>query len=150
MVLYGDMPFIKAESIKNLIASHEGQHAVFSMFTTKVPNFEGTFGAYSVYGRIIRNKEGKIVAIKEFADASETERQITEINPGIYMFRSSWLKDNLSKIKPNNKLNEYYLTDIVEVATTNGVKINSFEIQPEEVFGINNPVQLKAAESLLV
>lgn len=158
LVLYGDMPLIKAESLKRLITLHHKNQANLSMFTAKVPNFENEFVSLGHFGRIIRNSflssnqkgMGEIIKITEFKDASESERQIKEVNPGIYMFNTKWLWENITEIKNKNVQNEYYLTDIVEIAINQKEPIHSLEINPREVLGINNLEELKLVEKMLV
>jgi len=149
LVLYGDMPFIKATSLKKLIHLHDSQQAVISMFTSYVPNFNGHYENFLRFGRIIRNQYKEIVKIREFADATLEEQSIREINPGIYLFQSQWLWDNIDKIDDNNVYQEFYLTDIVEIAIQEGHSIQSLTISPKEIFGINTEQQLKQAQKLI-
>jgi bifunctional UDP-N-acetylglucosamine pyrophosphorylase/glucosamine-1-phosphate N-acetyltransferase len=148
LVLYGDMPFIKAESLKKLMRLHHEQKSNLSMFTSVVNNFE-KHASLNGFGRIIRDVYGNIIKITEYKDASGEERKIREVNPGIYMFNSKWLWDNIAKISDKNAQREYYLTDIVEVAIARGENIYSLNINPSEVAGINSPEELVAAELLL-
>ncbi len=149
IVLYGDMPMIKADSIQRLIDLHSSTHAKLSMFTTKVPSFEGPYEAMQHYGRIIRSESGDIVKITEFKDALPEEQKIREVNPGIYMFNTEWLWQHMTAITNNNAQHEYYLTDIIEVAMRTGEDIYSLEITPEEVFGINTKEHLARAHELV-
>jgi bifunctional UDP-N-acetylglucosamine pyrophosphorylase / glucosamine-1-phosphate N-acetyltransferase len=149
LVLYGDMPFIKASSIEKLLKSHEQVGSLFSMFTTKVRDFEAINETFLGFGRILRGGDGKIKCIREFLDATDEERAVTEVNPGIYLFDSRWLFRNLNLISPKNRQEEFYLTDIVEVAINQDISINSMLIEPLEVFGINTQAQRSMAEELL-
>lgn len=149
LVLYGDMPFIKAESLKKLMKLHQNQDAVISMFTAHVPSFSGRYQSMNNYGRIIRNKYNMLVKITEYKDATAKEKEIKEVNPGIYMFKTQWLWENIDKISNQNALQEFYLTDLVEVAIGEGKTIHSFKIFPEEVLGINTKEQLQQAEKVL-
>jgi bifunctional N-acetylglucosamine-1-phosphate-uridyltransferase/glucosamine-1-phosphate-acetyltransferase GlmU-like protein len=148
LVLYGDMPFIKAESLKSLINLHHQKGTNISMFFATVPNFEGIYESLKYFGRAIR-KNGNVTKIVEYYDATEAEKQITEINPGIYMFNTKWLWENIRQIKNQNAQGEYYLTDIVEVAIKQGVNINFLPIEPKEVIGINSKEELEIAEKIL-
>jgi bifunctional UDP-N-acetylglucosamine pyrophosphorylase / glucosamine-1-phosphate N-acetyltransferase len=148
-VLYGDIPLITAASLKKLMHVHDSQQAVISMFTAFVPNFEKEYANFLHFGRIIRNEFKEIVKIQEYADAAEEQRAIREINPGIYLFQSQWLWDNIDKIDDSNAQQEFYLTDIVEIAITEGHTIHSFAVNPKEILGINTIEQLKLAEKLL-
>ncbi len=148
LVLYGDMPFIKSESLNQLIGLHEKSSSKFSMLTTLVPNFENEYASFQGFGRIIRDQSGQLLQIREFVDASGEEKQITEVNPGIYLFDSKWLWGHIDSVL-KNKHGEYYLTDLVEIAIKGGESILTASIDPLEVFGINTPAQLKQAESLI-
>jgi len=148
LVLYGDMPFISAESLKKLMRLHHEQQSNISMFTTTVNNF-AEFPSLHKFGRIIRDTYGNILKITEYKDASAEERTIREVNPGIYMFNSTWVFNNIHTIQNKNAQGEYYLTDMVEVAIALGENICSLAIPPSEVIGINSPEELLAAEKLL-
>ena len=149
LVLYGDAPFIKAESLKKLIQKHFDSKANLSMFIAKAPNLEGEYASLAQFGRIKRGAGGDITGIIENKDASASENNITEVNPGIYMFNVDWLKKNIGKIQNNNTQGEYYLTDIVGIAIAEGEAVQTLEIDPKEVIGINSPEDLALAENLV-
>jgi bifunctional UDP-N-acetylglucosamine pyrophosphorylase/glucosamine-1-phosphate N-acetyltransferase len=149
LVLYGDMPFIKAESLKQLIQKHFDAQANISMLTAQTPSLEREYESLAQFGRIKRGNEGKITGIIEAKDASAADLKITEVNPGIYMFNVNWLKGNIGKIRNNNTQAEYYLTDIVGIAISGGENIQTLGINPKEIIGINNPDDLIRAEKLL-
>ncbi len=131
VVLYGDAPLIKADTIRKLISSK----ADMSVLTAKVANPHG-------YGRIVR-KNGKIFKIVEEVDADEEVKKINEINSGMYAFESEALKFALSKIKPSNKKGEYYLTDAVEILLKNGYEVDTVEVNdPNEILGANTQKEL--------
>ena len=149
VVLYGDTPFISAHSLKNLIQAQELTGDKLSMFTTTVKNFEGQFKPFEKFGRIIRSQSGDILKITEYKDCTEEEKKITELNPGIYCFNSQWLWDNIVRINKDNAQGEYYLTDLLEVAVSQGERVNSLPINPNEVLGINTWEDHGHAENLL-
>jgi bifunctional UDP-N-acetylglucosamine pyrophosphorylase/glucosamine-1-phosphate N-acetyltransferase len=150
LVLYGDHPFIKADSLKTLISSHFKSGSKISMLTTQVKNFTGENKPFEHFAKIIREPiEHEVVRIIEYKDASDVQKKIKEINPGIYMFNTKWLWENIKKIDNKNKQKEYYLTDIVQVALDLGEKVNSILIKPEEVMGINSKEDLEIAERLV-
>lgn len=149
LALYGDMPFIKASSLKKLINLHHKKKSKISMFTAKVPNFSGKFGSLNGYGRILRNSAGKIVEIVEFKDANERQRKNKEVNPGIYVFNSDWLWKNIKKISNHNVQKEYYLTDLIKIAFEEQENISNLQIDPKEVLGVNTPQDLAWAEKVL-
>jgi bifunctional UDP-N-acetylglucosamine pyrophosphorylase/glucosamine-1-phosphate N-acetyltransferase len=149
IVLYGDMPFVTAASLQKLIELHEHNGAKLSMFTGIVPNFEGVYEHFKGFGRIIRDDNSHIAKIQEYSDCSDEQKQITEVNPGIYMFSAEWLWPHLEKIGSKNAQGEIYLTDIIEIAIRDGQKIESLPIAPEEIYGINTPDHLAHAQTLI-
>ncbi|HMQ01447.1 MAG TPA: NTP transferase domain-containing protein [Candidatus Doudnabacteria bacterium] len=149
IVLYGDMPFTRQESLLKLIELHNSNHAMISMFTGVVPNFEHQYEHFLGFGRIIRDPQGHIVKIREYKDCTEEEKQITEVNPGIYMFNSEWVFEQLKRVNSENAQHEFYLTDIVELAIQDGQTIYSLPIAAEEIYGINTPAHLEFARKLI-
>ena len=136
LILYGDVPLIRAQTLKQLQDAATGGIA---MMTLTVANPTG-------YGRIVR-QDGNIQRIVEHKDASEHERNITEINTGIYCVDNACLHRWLPNLSNNNVQGEYYLTDIVEMAVSDGLHIGS--VQPEyefEVEGVNDRLQLATLE----
>lgn len=148
LVLYGDMPFIKPESLQKLIDLHHQKQSKFSMFTATVPNFENEFSSHNGFGRILRDENNQLLAIREFVDATESERKIKEVNPGVYIFNSNWLWAHVDQVKKNAR-DEYYLTDLMEIAVKQNLSIATADIDPMEVFGINTPQQLAQAEKMV-
>lgn len=149
IVLYGDMPFTRRESVLKLIDLHTSNQAKISMFTGVVPNFEQQYEHFLGFGRIIRDQAGHITKIQEYKDCSEEQKEITEVNPGIYMFNTEWLWQQLEQIGDHNVQHEFYLTDIVEMAIKDGQTIYSLPIAAEEIYGINTPEHLEYARKLI-
>jgi bifunctional UDP-N-acetylglucosamine pyrophosphorylase / glucosamine-1-phosphate N-acetyltransferase len=147
LVLYGDCPFITSGSIQKIIDSH--RNGILTMFTTRVNNFDGLYSGFRGFGRIFRDADGKIDAIREYIDCTDEERGIKELNPAVYVFNTKWLWENIDKIQSNNKQKEFYLTDLIHIAREQGHEIKTLDIDPREVYGINTKEQLKLAESLL-
>lgn len=148
IVLYGDMPNVSSETIKNLAQKHNLEQSVLTMMTTKVPNFDGIFNCFKSFGRIVRDSAGAIVRIVEEKDATEEEKNITEVNPSLFCFDGAWLWDNLPKLKNFNAQEEYYLTDLVGLSIEGKHKIASLEIDPLECIGVNTPEELELAEQI--
>ena len=101
------------------------------------------------YGRIITDEQNLDLRIIEQKDASEDERKIQEVFTGILLIDGSLLKSSLNKINNQNAANEYYLTDLVEILSEKGVRINCIQADPDEVLGANNKLELHELESIL-
>jgi bifunctional UDP-N-acetylglucosamine pyrophosphorylase/glucosamine-1-phosphate N-acetyltransferase len=137
LTLYGDVPLITQQSLNLLLnETPAGQVGVITA-TPKDP---------TGLGRIIRNGQ-EVVRIVEERDATPDERKINEINTGIFCLPGATLEAWLSSIKTNNAQNEYYLTDVVSIAKSAGVKVKAVAIEDTtEVLGVNNRVQLAHCE----
>lgn len=144
LVLYGDHALIRPQTIRDLRhAFHESHGSAIAMVTYIVPDFEVFSGQFRGFGRILRDKAGNILAIKEAKDASSRELQIKEVNPAYYLFRGEWLWDNLKGLSSSNAQNEYYLTDLIEAAISQGQKVTTIAgSNLEEAIGVNTCEQL--------
>lgn len=143
IVLCGDMPLIKKDTIMSFLRFHEDQNDDISVLTAKLEN---PFG----YGRIIKDTNGKIEKIVEEKDANDCERQINEINSGVYLFKTQILKKYLKEISNDNAQGEYYLPDIIEIGMKKGNKIGTYLIEnADEIMGVNSRKQLAEAESIM-
>ena len=141
LVLYGDVPLTRVETLKGLIATAAAKH--LALLTVELEQPSG-------YGRILRSKAGEIAAIVEEKDASKVQRQIREINTGIMAIPNQSLHDWLPRLKNTNAQKEYYLTDIVALAVKDGIKVEA--AQPGhawEVLGINSKGQLATLERIV-
>ncbi|WP_410210808.1 bifunctional UDP-N-acetylglucosamine diphosphorylase/glucosamine-1-phosphate N-acetyltransferase GlmU [Aquirhabdus sp.] len=137
LILYGDVPLVRAETLHRLLEAAAGGIA---MITLNLDNPTG-------YGRIVRDRKNLITRIVEQKDANDKEKAITEVNTGIYAVDNALLHRWLPQLSNNNAQGEYYLTDIVALASKDGIEIGS--IQPEyafEVEGINDRLQLADLE----
>jgi len=143
LILCGDVPLIRAETLRALIASHRERKSTVTVLTTYLEN---PFG----YGRIIKREGGRIVRIVEEKDTTPEERDVCEINSGIYCVESAFLFETVAGLTNDNAQGEYYLTDIVSRAATLGVPAVAFPVaDPDEVMGVNDRVQLAAASSVI-
>jgi len=161
LVLYGDHPLVKKETLEKIFTLQENTGAIITLATTRVDDFRDEFELFAYYGRILRvpivdvvrhrttDREGRIVAIREAKDCSEEEIKIKEVNPGYYCFDSAWLWQNIDKLKCNNIQGEYYLTDLVELAVKQKKNIQSVEIDPIQCLGANTPEQLRELEKFI-
>lgn len=148
LVLNADNPFVTTETIDSLFKEREQSGVKITLGTVTIPDFEEWRTAFLGFGRIKRAENGEIVAIVENKDASEEERKILELNPALMCFEKEWLFETLGKIKNENAQKEYYLTDLIQIAFTEGQKISSTSIMPKEAVGINSLEDLEIAENL--
>ena len=149
-VMHGDHPLVSLETIRELLGLIREKKTVMTLATLKFSDFEKEGKVMARAGRIIRNADGSVNRIVEFKDASEEERKITEINPSYYCFDTKWLWENIGKVKPNNAAKEYYLTDLLGIATMQGHKVYSVEVKnPFEGMGVNTPEELAVVENYL-
>jgi len=149
MVFYGDHVLLSPETIRTLSETHVHEGNTLTMATAIVPDFNEWRKSFYDFGRIIRTADGKLEKIVEKKDATAEELACREVNPGYYCFKASWLWTELEKIKPGNAQGEYYLTDLLQQAVEEKVKIGSIKIEPKEALGINTKEQLALVESLL-
>lgn len=149
IVLSGDQPFIKSETIQALLSKHLDSGAKITISTTTVPDFQDWRETLSKYGRIIR--VGKKIIDREYADASAEEKQIKELNVSCYAFNAPWLWANIKKItKEKNTQKEFYITDLWQIASEEGEKIESVQMSPEEALGANSKEELEILEQIVV
>jgi UDP-N-acetylglucosamine pyrophosphorylase len=143
IVLSGDVPLLTAKSMQRLIKHHFETHAAATILTAHIDDPNG-------YGRIIRNNDDSVKKIIEHKDATEEERQVKEINSGIYLFNKQKLFAGLKHITPHNVQKEYYLTDVFEYFWKHHWKVSALKATyVDEILGINTVAQLKEAETLL-
>ena len=144
LVLSGDVPLMKAETVEAAWKLHRSSNAAVTVFTFKA---EEAFG----YGRIVRGDKNELLRIVEQNDASPQELQIKEVNAGIYFFKSDKLFQALSSISNNNASGEYYLTDTISVIKDWGEPEAAFLVEdPLEVAGVNTQEQLSDLENQFI
>lgn len=149
LVLYGDHPLVHATTLKKLRFLHEREGRVITMMTTTVQDFEDWRRPFFDFGRILRNAGDEVIGIVEKKDATPDQLALREVNPAFFCFDASWLWEHLPKIQKQNAQGEYYLTDLIHMAITEGYRIASMNIDPLESIGVNTPEHLALAESVL-
>lgn len=138
LILFGDVPLLKTETIKKIVA--DVNESTLSLLTVFLENPKG-------YGRIIRDEDQKVIKIVEEKDATEIERQVSEVNTGIMAVLGRHLKKWLTQLGNQNAQGEYYLTDVIAMAVTDGIEIvTSQPTSADEVLGVNNRSQLAYLE----
>ena len=143
LVLSGDVPMIKVETLKKFIEHHNNSGAACMILSVRleVPTH---------YGRIIRDANDSFRKIVEERDANEEERQVKEINSGIYCFESKDLFQALRKVEPANEQGEYYLTDVPKIILSSGGTVSVYlHNDSREVYGVNSRAELAEFENLL-
>jgi bifunctional UDP-N-acetylglucosamine pyrophosphorylase/glucosamine-1-phosphate N-acetyltransferase len=136
MVTMGDVPMLTGETLAALLLEHRTQQAAATVLTAQVPNPTG-------YGRILRDAEGTVTGIVEHRDADDTQREITEINSGIYVFDVAALRSALTELVPANDQGELYLTDVLTVVRDAGKPIGAYFIDDVwQTEGVNDRIQL--------
>jgi bifunctional UDP-N-acetylglucosamine pyrophosphorylase/glucosamine-1-phosphate N-acetyltransferase len=143
LILYGDVPLIRAGTLRRLVDLHRQQRADLSLLTVRQADPTG-------YGRIVRGPGGQVRGIVEERDATADEKAITEVNPGFYCVRAEVLRPLLAALSDDNAQREFYLTDIVTLAARAGHRIVALESErPDEVAGINTRAELADMEAKL-
>jgi bifunctional UDP-N-acetylglucosamine pyrophosphorylase/glucosamine-1-phosphate N-acetyltransferase len=141
LVCYGDTPLITGEVLARVLAEHHERQATITFLT-------GIADLPSDYGRVVRDAGDHVQAIVEVKRASEEQKQIREVNSGVYCFASAWLWPALENL-PRNPGGEYYLTDLIAIAASQGQTIATVTGSLNETLGINNRVQLAEVEQLV-
>src|SRR6266702_381725 len=141
LVCYGDTPLISSEVLARVLVEHLARQATVTFLTaiTDQP---------SDFGRVVRDAAGRVREVVEMKRATEEQKNIREINSGVYCFERAWLWPELQKL-PRNAAGEYYLTDLVGIASSQGRVIATVKGASDETIGINDRVQLAAAEQVL-
>lgn len=142
LVLYGDSPLVRAETLHALLTAHERAHATLTFLTGKA---DGPTG----YGRVIRDAAGRVQGIVEERHTTSDQFNIPEVNSGIYCFQADWLWSRLDQLEPHQPSGEYYLTDLVDLAAHEGQQIATLSAPLSETAGVNDRVELAAAAAIL-
>lgn len=143
VVLYGDAPLLRSETLVRFIEDHEASGAAVTVATTILEDSRG-------YGRIIRDRDNSIRKIVEQKDCTAQEAAVKEVNVGIYCFQRAELIESLSKITNDNAQSEYYLTDTVAILKKEKKGVNPFVIEDTtETLGANDRVQMWDLEKIM-
>jgi UDP-N-acetylglucosamine diphosphorylase/glucosamine-1-phosphate N-acetyltransferase len=142
LILSGDVPLLQASTLQSFARFHTAERAAVSVLSVIADNPSG-------YGRIVRDSGGAFERIVEHKDASEREREIAEINSGIYLVRAALLFSALQEISNANAQGEYYLTDIIAILRARGERAVAWKSDAStEVLGVNTVEQLSEAQRL--
>ncbi len=142
LVTYCDMPLITAETYRALVSAQEANQGPLTMLTVHRDQSRG-------FGRVLRDGAGEVAGIVEETEATPEQLTIGEFNVGAYCFREDWLWQAVSQLKESAS-GEYYLTDLIELAVSQGQQVGSVAvIDPEEAIGVNTRVHLAEAEAVV-
>lgn len=143
VVTSGDTPLLDADTLADLIATHRAVSAAVTVLTTTL---DDPFG----YGRILRTQDHEVMAIVEQTDATPSQREIREVNAGVYAFDIAALRSALSRLSSNNAQQELYLTDVIAILRSDGQTVHASHVDDSAlVAGVNNRVQLAELASEL-
>lgn len=143
LILCGDTPLLRPETLADLLKYHRDQAAVVTVLTALMDDPYG-------YGRVVRDGAGRVLRIVEQKDADPEEQEIREINSGIYCMESGFLFDNIRSVSNDNAQGEYYLTDLVAIAVRKGLACLARPTgDADEIMGVNDRAQLAEASRIL-
>lgn len=142
LVVPGDTPLLETETLKGMIEQHASTGSVATVLTARVNDPTG-------YGRITRAGDGTLTGIVEERDATDDQRDIDEINAGVYVFDREALVSSLEDVEKDNAQSEYYLTDVIKVLAGRGGSLETTSTDEVETAGVNSRAQLAAAAALL-
>jgi bifunctional UDP-N-acetylglucosamine pyrophosphorylase/glucosamine-1-phosphate N-acetyltransferase len=143
LVCYSDMPLLRSETLQKLVETQKNNKGPLSILTVIADDPRG-------FGRVIRKKDGTVEAVIEEYVATPEQAQVKELNVGGYCFEANWLWDALHRIPKNPKKGEYYLTDIVELASKQNLPVRAIVMDDiEETIGINTRVHLSEVETAM-
>ncbi len=142
-IIPGDAPLLRRETAQELVRFHQDRGAIATVLTAEVPDPTG-------YGRIIRSIGDRILMIVEEADAFPEEKAIREVNSGMYVFDTYSLFRWLNELRPNNKQEEFYLTDVIEILQRRLGGVFAYKVPDyTEILGVNTRKQLAEANRIM-
>ena len=145
IVFYGDHALWKPETVRNLMAMYEREKPAVAILSVIFDNPE-----FWAFGRIEKDAQDNIMGIVEQKDCNPGQLKITECNPGFYIFDAKWLWENIDSLENQNAQKEFYLTDMIGMAISQGKKVVTMPVSDHlEAPGINTQEQLKEAEEVL-
>jgi bifunctional UDP-N-acetylglucosamine pyrophosphorylase/glucosamine-1-phosphate N-acetyltransferase len=143
VVLAGDMPLVRPETIRDLHRTHRAGGAVLTLGTTQLDDPKG-------YGRILRDEAGRLTGIVEDVACTPQQREIKEVNPSYYCFDARLLLHTLRRVRPSGAKGEYYITDAVHILVGEGLTcLTRPGLAPEEALGVNSQEDLARVEEVM-
>lgn len=143
LVYVADMPLLGVETLRRMVTEHGQHEGPVTMLSVIAEDPRG-------FGRVVRDESGAVLGIVEEVEATPQQRQIRELNVGVYCFDTAWLWPALKRLQPSPQKGEYYLTDTVGLAVADGYRVAALPIQDRsEALGINTRQHLAEAEAIL-
>jgi bifunctional UDP-N-acetylglucosamine pyrophosphorylase/glucosamine-1-phosphate N-acetyltransferase len=143
LVLCGDGPLIRAETLGSIVERHDTGNSAATLATAVLEDPSG-------YGRVVRDEYGNIQGIVEHNDCNNSQLAIKEVNPSYYLFDNKTLFKAIDRVKPDNVKNEYYLTDVISIILSDGLRVSAVTaVRPEEAIGVNSREQLSMAGKIM-
>jgi bifunctional UDP-N-acetylglucosamine pyrophosphorylase/glucosamine-1-phosphate N-acetyltransferase len=142
VVLSGDTPLVRPETVQRLLTRHRDAGATVTLATMRLDNPAG-------YGRVLLGAEGRVTTVVEERDATHDQRAIRDVNAGLYALDAEYLRGALDALKPDNAQGEYYLPDVIGRAVEAGLGVRAEPVDPEEVLGVNTRAELARVESAM-
>jgi len=143
LVVAGDGPLIRAETLRQLVRTHQASRAACTLATCILDD-------PGRYGRIVRNQQGDLVGIVEYLDADEDQRRINEVNVSLYCFDAAALRRVLPRLGNRNAKSEYYLTDVVGLMRQEGAELAAVPaVWPQDVLSINTLEELQKVSLIM-
>jgi bifunctional UDP-N-acetylglucosamine pyrophosphorylase/glucosamine-1-phosphate N-acetyltransferase len=143
LVLSGDTPLLTSATLEALVQSHRDSKVQATVLTAEVPRPSG-------YGRVIRDLQGDVLRIVEEREATPEEREVREINAGVYCFATALLFEALHAIRPSASTAEFYLPDVIALIRARGGRVHAYRAaDPDEVRGVNSRAELAEVHRVL-
>lgn len=143
LVMNGDVPCLQASTLQALYEETQKNNHSLVLLSAVLED-----GAH--YGRVVRNDAGQVLEIVESKDCTQDQKQIREINAGVYCFNNRDLFESLSKLTTNNAQHEYYLTDLVKILSSQGKSVQAIQCNPDEMAGINTVTELYGVSQWMI
>lgn len=151
LIVFPDQPLISARTLATLFCADRNVHDEIAMATIKLDDFCQWRSAFLDWGRVIRASDGRVRRVVEARDATAEQRAILEVNPSLYRVPIPWVWSALEQVSADNAQGEFLLTDIIEIASRDRMKIGTVPIlDPREALGANTVEQLELLEELLL
>jgi bifunctional UDP-N-acetylglucosamine pyrophosphorylase/glucosamine-1-phosphate N-acetyltransferase len=142
VVLSGDTPLVRPETVQRLVTRHRESGATVTLATMRLDEPAG-------YGRVLTSGGGRVTGVVEERDATAEQRAIRDVNGGVYAVDGAFLRGALDALKPDNAQGEYYLPDVIGPAVQRGLAVRAEPVDPEEVLGVNTRAELARVEAVM-